>query len=279
MKNLSEKTLLVNLTINQWTARKYDRQVSRKIEKEHNAHNAGRYNKILIAEEELKEIQRIASAARVFLYENTLPWGDNGDRLLPAANYFEFVASFRQFKTDFESAVSNFVHQYPALKEEARNRLNGMFQESDYPSSSSIRDRFNIDVTFMPISDPNDFRLQIDEEEVNQLKGQIETEINARITQATKSIWSRIKDAVGHMVEKLSEKDAIFRDSLVNNIMELINVLPKLNFTQDEDITSVINSMRTLIVSPDTLRTDEALREQKAIEAKKIMDRVSDFIA
>ncbi|GEP97684.1 hypothetical protein [Chitinophaga cymbidii] len=277
MKNLSERALLVNLTISQWGARKYDKSVSREIEKEHNAHNAGRYNKILIAENELSEIQKIASGARSFLYDNTLPWGDNGDRLLPSTNYFEFVNQFRAFKSSFEVAASNFISQYPVLKEDARRRLNGMFRETDYPAAAVIRSKFNIEITFLPIPDSTDFRLQINEEEVSHLRTQIETEINSRITHATKNIWTRIKDAVGHMVEKLSVKDAVFRDTLVTNIQELVDILPRLNFTNDKDITAVIDSMKTLLIHPDALRKNATIRNQKAEEAKAILDKINDF--
>ncbi|GEP94487.1 DUF3150 domain-containing protein [Chitinophaga cymbidii] len=279
MKSLPEKALLVNLTISQWCARKYDRKVSQKIEEAHNTRNAGRFNKILIAENELKEIQKIAGAARSFLYENTLPWGDNGDRLLPATNYFEFIAKYNDFKYQFHSAVDSFITQYPHLKEDARQRLNGMFQESDYPPISDVRTKFAIQISFMTISDTTDFRLEIDQKEISVLKHQIETELNTRISQATRNIWVRIREAVGHMVEKLSEQKAIFRDSLVANISELIDILPRLNFTQDENVMETIESMKHLLIDPELLRNDDLLRSKKALEAKQILDKVNEFFA
>lgn len=279
MKSLPEKALLVNLTISQWCARKYDRKVSQKIEEAHNARNAGRFNKILIAENELKEIQKIAGAARGFQYDYTLPWGDNGDRLLPATNYFEFINKYNDFKSQFYKAVDSFIVQYPHLKEDARKRLNGMFQESDYPKIADIKNKFEIQISFMPISDTADFRLKIDQAEISVLKHQIETEINTRISQATRNIWVRIKEAVGHMVEKLSEQKAIFRDSLVANIGELIDILPRLNFTQDENVMETIESMKNLLIDPELLRNDAQLRSKKAREAKQILDKVSDFLA
>jgi Protein of unknown function (DUF3150) len=278
MKNLSEKALLVNLKISQWSGRKYDRAISKKIEKDHNARNAGRYNKNLLGEGELNEIQKISSSARSYLYDNTLPWGDNGDRLLPATNYFQFITDFKDYKAQFDSAVVNFVVHYPELKEDAKRRLNGMFVENDYPSPTMIKDKFNVTISFMPISETDDFRLKVDVDEVNKLKDQIAQEINSRITQATKSIWTRIKETVGHMVEKLSDKDAKFHNTLVTNIQELIEVLPRLNFTGNNDINDTIESMKTLLIDPDHLRTSFTLRNRKASEAKEILDKVQDFL-
>ena len=278
MKNLSEKALLVNLTISQWTGKKEDKGISRQIEREHNAHNAGKFNKILIAENELKKIQSVSNAARSFLKENTLPWGDNGDRLLPSTNYFEFVSAYRKHKDDFILAVDNFIQQYPSLKIEAKRRLNGMFREADYPTTNIMKSKFSIDISFMPISDIKDFRLEIDAEEVQNLRSQIESEFNHRISQSVNDMWLRIKEVVGHVVDKLSEKDPIFRNTLIENIRELIDILPRLNFTNNPDINSTIHSMKALLVDPDSLRNNAQLRSEKAKEAKAILDKISDFL-
>ncbi|MDF2190496.1 DUF3150 domain-containing protein [Paraflavitalea sp. CAU 1676] len=278
MKNLSERALLVNIKISQWSARKYDKTVSHEIEKTHNAHDAGRFNKNLIKEEELSAIKKVASATRTLLYDNSLPWGDNGDRLLPTSNYFEFLNQFSKYKEDFNSKVDLFIRAYPSLKEEAKARLNGMFREQDYPSHSDMKRKFSMDMTFMPISNISDFRLNVDQEEVDNIKSNIEAEIYQRISDATKNIWSRIRDAVQHMVEKLKEHDAVFRDSLVNNIEDLIETLPRLNFTGDRDISNVIENMKDLIVDPDDLRHDTRLRKQKADQAEAILSTVGAFL-
>lgn len=279
MKNLQEKALLVNLTIRQWCARKYDRSVSQKIEAQHNTRNAGRFNKILIAENELKDIQKISGAVRTFVYKNTLPWGDNGDRLLPATNYFEFITEYNTLTAEFHSTVRKFILQYPDLIEDARKRLNGMFKDADYPSIDTIQAKFDMQLSFMPISSIDDFRLEVGQKEVDKLRTEIEKEVTARITNAAQDIWLRIMSAVSHMVEKLSDKDAIFQSSLVQNISDLVEILPRLNFTQDKSILEIIESMKGLIVDPVLLRNNATLRNKKAEEAKAILDKVSDFLA
>jgi hypothetical protein len=274
----TDKALLVNLDIRQWTAHKHDKNISRKIEEEHNATEAGRYNKVLIKKESLKEIQSIASAAREFLYKKTLPWGDNGDRVLPSVNYFDFIAEYNGYKTKYDTAADNFINNYPNLMNEARLRLNGMFEESDYPNVGTLRTRFGMDINFMAIPDSKDFRLQLEEDEVNALRTSIEQQINSRITQATKNIYYRIKEAVGHMVERLSDKEAVFRNTLVENIRELVETLPRLNFTGDPDVNELVNNMRGLLVKPETLRNSSIYRAAKAEEAKAILDKVSAFL-
>lgn len=139
MKSLSEKAIQFNLTISGWSATKLDKKVTREVEESHNAKDAGRFNKILIAKKDLEKLKSIAQAARAFHYEQTLPWTDSGGRLLPAANYFEYVNKQRVFKQEYELAVEDFIAIYPELKKDAKLRLNGMFNENDYPSVGKLR--------------------------------------------------------------------------------------------------------------------------------------------
>ena len=63
---LSSKAMLAGLNITQWAARKVDKKVTRETNDAHGAaHDAGRYNKALIAKEALAAIVAAANAARV----------------------------------------------------------------------------------------------------------------------------------------------------------------------------------------------------------------------
>ena len=279
MKNLSEKAILVDLTISLWTATKYDKKVTKEVEEDHNATNAGRFNKKLIAKKGLEKLNSIANEARNFHRKYTLPWSDSGDRLLPALNYFEYVSKLRDFKQKFNDAVLTFIDTYTELKTEAKNTLGDMFNEKDYPSVSQLKDKFSIESSFMPIANLDDFRITVNQNEVDDLKAEIERNVYKRIDDATKDLWLRIKEAVEHMYEKLMDKDAIFRDSLVTNISDLIDLLPRLNFTNNPEISSVIDELKKLIVAPDYLRTNHGKRAETASNAKEILNKINDFVS
>lgn len=278
MKNLPERAILVNIRFGQWAARKYDKHVSAEIEKQNNAVNAGRFNKNLIGEEHLKQVQSIVSSARAFLKERTLPWGDNNDRLLPAVEYLNFLNEFRTYKDQFDVAVKQFISHYPALKQTARFQLNGLYRDEDYPTIPVLKKKFYIDVTCLPIADLEDFRVKVDPTDAERLKKTIEQEFSARIADATQNIWDRIAKTVGHMVERLSNPDHTFRDSLVSNVEELIQLLPRLNFADDRHITEVTDQMRDLLVDPQTLRENNQCRAQTARDAQSILDKISAYM-
>jgi len=278
MKSLAEKCILVNIRFGQWSGRMYDKKISGEIEALHNASNAGKYSKSLIGEEYLKDIQSVVRAARVFLREQTLPWGDNNDRILLSEYYLEFLKQFGQFKSQFDKEVQVFLTKYPELVKKAEHRLKGMYRTSDYPTVIQLRKKFSIEVSCMNISDLEDFRVKINPMEATRLKQRIEEEYAARIAEASQDIWDRIAETVGHMAERLSDPKNVFRDSLVDNVRHLIDLLPKLNFTDDRRIKQVAFNMRSLLVDPAELRNDRTMRSQKAQQARQILEQIGAYL-
>jgi len=277
--SINDKAMLIYLNISFWTARKYDKRISQEIEDQYNADEAGRYNKILIAKEHLSNIQKIISAARTFHYENTLPWNDNGGRLLPSANYFNYVKSIQSFKDNFEREVTNFLRVYPNLKDEARQRLNGMFDEDDYPDVYILETKFNIKSIILPVPEADDFRVNLTDDEVEGVRTSIREQVEASTESAMKDLWKRLFKVVSHMSERLSDPENKFKNSLVENIEDLCELLPKLNITDDPGLAVAVNEIKAKLTKNDsqTLRDNDVIRNNTAFEAQKIMNKMRHY--
>src|SRR5258708_4226650 len=100
---LSQKAILTSLTIGGWSARRYDEKVTKDTNRRQNAaDDAGRYNKLLINKEGIAEINRVTSAARNAHYQLTMPWLDDGARILPSALYDEYTKTTRAFRVEYQ---------------------------------------------------------------------------------------------------------------------------------------------------------------------------------
>src|SRR5262245_50538212 len=204
---LSRKALLASVTISQWTERKLDRQITDQVNRSHNAtKDAGRYNKLLIEAERLEKITKLVSSARQLHYSMTRPWADEGPRILPNALYSKFTDAFRQIKRDFNDAADEFCRGYPSFVEERKKALNGMFRAEDYPSASEIRNKFRCEVTMLPFPDAADFRCDLDDDTVADLKAEIAEMSDRVLNDAMKHTASQIIELVGHMASKLHEQ-------------------------------------------------------------------------
>lgn len=275
--SLRNSALLVNFNASQWTARKLDKTITDEVNTSHSAsQDAGRYNKLLFAKDKTQPISTVVNAARTYHYEVTLPWGDNGERLLTSAIYLEYVSKMSEFKNEFQDAVNHFLSNYDSFMLQERVRLNGMFKDSDYPRKNDIQEKFDFRTTFMPVPD-SDIRVGLDDSEVNTLKVQIEAEINNRLSNAVSNIWERIKTQLSNMREKLNDEKAIFRDSLFENLKDLVALLPALNVTGDVNIAKVCVEMQKLVEDPNAVRTNPVLRATKAEEVEQVMNKFKGF--
>ena len=280
MSNLNTRAMLVNLSITSWTARKHDKKITAEVAANHNASEAmGRYNKLLIPADAptYKAVGQAANAARTAHYEQTLPWADDGARILPATNYIEYSRRLQVLRTEFDNAVRAFVADYPTLQANAQRVLNGLYNADDYPTVTELRDKFSFGTRVMPLPDAGDFRVTLDADDVQSIRAEIEHNVNESIAQAQGDLYNRLFTAVSRMVERLSDDKAIFRDSLIINLRELCDLVPRLNLTGDANLEALrVRIEKSLaLFEPDDLREDKALRASVAKIAAKIQNDMS----
>ena len=118
---ITEKAMLAAIHLSIWTAVKHDRKVSRKVAEEHGAfESAGRYNKKLLrGADKLDRLRTLCGQIRQNFYKITLPWSDEGYRLLPGHFYFDWMEQMRKYEAEFEHLVDEFLIVYPQYIERA----------------------------------------------------------------------------------------------------------------------------------------------------------------
>lgn len=278
---LSSKALLVQLSISQWTARKYDKRATEQVASANGAVNAaGRYNKDLLPMSGLlSNVQRKSALIRKKYYQNTLPWGVDGTQILPSANYLAFTSEFRKEKADWQVVVDRFICAYESLKSDAKRVLGSLYSDADYPTLNKVKAKFNISMVVMPVPS-GDFRVDIADDELARITSDVEARVKDAAKGAMDEAWKRLHESVKHMAEKLADPDAIFRDTLVENTREICSVLPRLNFADDPNLEAMrIEVERSLTQhKPDSLRNNPELRRDKAAEANDIMKRMGAFM-
>lgn len=278
MPKLSERAVLAQLSLSMWTARKQDKRVtSQAISANGASDGAGRFHKALLPMcEALENVHGSGRALRNFFYINTLDWGLEGTRLLPSAKYLDFMYELRKKREDWECLVRMFAADYTDFVTEARSSLGAMFDPADYPDPSEITNKFKININIMPVPE-TDFRVDLPESEMRDIQQGVETRLQEAQQVAMRDAAQRLLDVVSKAHEKLAQPDAIFRDSLIDNIRDICNILPGLNIMDDESLEDrrLEALLKLSTVSADALRLDPALRSQKATEAKAIIDKMA----
>lgn len=274
------RALLVWLTISTWSARRYDRKISEKVNADYNASSdAGRYNKFLLPGDaaSYKSLVTIARSIREQHYAHTLAWSDEGWRLLPTANYMDYTKWFREQQREFQKQLDSFVQDYPVMRDQARVLLNGLYRDEDYPSAQDIRSRFAMDVSYSPLPNFGDVRVNLAADQIAEIETSIQDRVNSAIKIATSDAWQRLYDVVARISERLGTKDAIFRDSLIDNARDVCASLEHLNVTNDPKLEQmrqrVLNDLTQF--DPDVLRDTPIVRQRVADKADDIVKAMS----
>ena len=282
--NLSDRALLVQLSISQWTARKLDKKATRQVaDANHTTTAAGRFNKVLLPMNEyLERVHSKSGLIRTLYYDNTLPWGLDGMQILPTTNYLNFMTTFRKEKADWEFLCREFFDHYDQLKWRAKHdaqfSLGSLYNEADYPPLDDVKKKFRLDVAIFPVP-TTDFRVQLGSEELNRIQQEVEQRVKSAQNTAMLDVWQRLFDRVSKIAEKCADPKAIFRDTLMENAREICDVLPRLNFADDPNLETMRQEVEAkLLHHPEALRNNPDLRRDTAAEARRIMNVMGGYM-
>lgn len=278
---IQERAMLVQLKVSSWAGKKKDKKITRETNSFYGAdQSAGYYNKCLVNKDAIKPIQQAVNEARKFHYENTLPWGDSGERLLPSKNYLDYTSRMRELNAAFDREVEKFLQVYPTLIEDAEYKLNKMFNPADYPDVYQLRQRFSFTTEINPVPSGEDFRVNLAQAEQEDIRKQIEHQTRRAQARAMEDLWNRLYDVVSKMADRLSESDAVFRDSLVGNVQSLVQLLPKLNVTEDPDLEKLTREVerRLCRYTPADLRKNEAAKTEAYHDASAIVEFMGAYM-
>jgi hypothetical protein len=277
--SIASSAVLIDLNISVWTARKLDKQVSKEIDINKNTTiKAGNYNKhILAGSDQLEAITKLSGEIRDWHGRQTLPWSDTGTRLLPMSNFFDYKQRLSEYETEFKERVNKFITEYPNIITVMAFKLGKLFDRGEYPEAHKIASKFDLRYTIMPVPEVNDFRIDIGEQMKEQLQKEYQQAYEGRVEAAMSDAWSRLHTTLEHMIDRLSGDDKkIFRNSLVDNALELTNLLTRLNVTNDPKLEEARKALeRTLVgVSADDLRQSKGARNEILARVNQIMENI-----
>lgn len=277
---IETRALLVSLRISGWTATKLDKGATRELHVARLADDkAGRYNKQLLAgAEELANVTKASAAARNTHYALTLPWADEGWRLLTTAQYMSFTEAMREQEQQWRAAVDSLVAAYPLLRDAARTHLGTMYNPADYPSTARVASKFSWSIDYAPIPQSSDVRVSLAPSVRTAIAESVDHRVALAVRDAATDCWRRLHVAVTRISERLSDPKNIFRDSMVTGTRELCDTLSRLNVTNDPALDAMRADVLALVdVDPNTLRKDEGVRRETQKAADDILRRMGVF--
>lgn len=277
--SISGSAMQVELKVSQWTGKKLDRQASEDVTTGNAAKRGiARVHKDIMGDcEELRAIHKFTSEVRTSHYNMTLPWSDSGMRILPTKQYFKYTEAMNAMQTEFYALVDHFLNAYHWKIAEAQAALGGLFNADEYPTSEALRGKFSLTVCFIPLPEAGDWRVDIGKEGNKQLQEHYQSYYKQALGDAMSDVWSRLKEVLTRASDRLdygtNETKKVFRDTLVTNIMEIVDVMDACNLTGDAAMRDAAQLLRDTLTGVDAvdLREDAALRRATKARVDEVL--------
>lgn len=287
IKGLDEKAVLVQLQRSMYSPYKRD-------EAESAAYGAGNVNKHLFEGRSNRVRQTISkfSEVRAFFNDNTVPWA-TGVRMLNIDHYFDFTSKLRKLIDDALAAADDLAANWDHEVQADLRRLQAiaaakgkpeLANPDDYPSADEIRSRFGIDVRYMPVPTANGFdpRLGISEEDKASLQKQLDDAGDAAAKHVITEMITPMRSAVEKLNVPIGADGAIFRDSLIDNIVEVADRMDRVNLSDDPTITDKIAELKSLATTyaknKDVLRSMPDVRKKAATQISDLMTQMAGLV-
>ena len=278
---LSSSAILIDFSISQWTGRKLDKRASEEVEVSNSASLgvANVHKRIMGKCPELDAIHKFVGNLRNSHYSMTLPWSDQGLRIVTTMGLEKYTKAMTERQQQFEKLVGKFIQVYATRIDEAKTTLGNLFVSDDYPSLEMMQSKFGWRLNFIPIQESGDFRVDIGNEQAEVLKDQYTKYYDTQYTNAMNDLWDRLYKPLARMSERLdypedADKDTkkVFTKTLVSNVTEVLDLLKAFNVNDDRDMEMAHKKLRHALngITPEALREDDHLR----LDTKRSVDEV-----
>jgi hypothetical protein len=289
--SLRDNALLVSLTVRKPQMTVKDDKATNDAEVANNAHNAGHYRKDLYPKNLIQPINTVESSARAYIDRMTYMW-DRGRSLLPTASFVEFAQRISQYELEFSQAVTAFLNNWNNVMYQAKNNHGDLFDSSAYPDIDELRAGFKMRVTYAPVPATNDIRVAMDDNALTMLRAQVEEEINENMTAVLREPLERLRRTVARLNEATGKQDRIsvdkrgieivkppiFRDSIVENIHEEINMLLTIADALPTQTVTFAHNLAEKLPTPQALRDDPGKREEAHSNTKHLLAAIDSLL-
>jgi hypothetical protein len=273
--SIASSAVLVELNISVWPANKVDREMTETVNTNASAvRDASQTRKNLFAGTTLrKDIEKLAARIRLYHNQNTLPWADKGQRLLPTKLFMEYKQTMNSYEVQFSQLCNNFFVEYPRLVAEAQQHLGTMYRAEDYPELEDVRMKFGFRKAFDPIPESGDFRLDVSAQDLEEVKAGYEAKFDERLAEAMRTPWERLHTVLTSMSEKLKDEEGVdskkrYHDSLVTNAQDLVGLLDKMNITNDPKLEEARKQLELTMLGADIETIKESSHARESMKNK-----------
>lgn len=257
-QEIQARALLVRLTVNSWQPRIVDRDATDELQRRHESHPAAaEVRKRLLAKDDMRGITAATSHIREEHYKMTLPWDDQGMRVLPVARHRAYEDAMQSAFDARMRAVDALLENYDEAIADARLMLGSLFAEGDYPSRGEVREKYAAACEYQAIPRGQHLEAILEHSDFVAIRDSIERNADVRMRHAVSDVFRRFRKAVAKLAKHIDpDGNRRVHASVLEGLREVVASAAALNVTEDPDIAAVAAEIAGMIdgVTTDNLR-------------------------
>ena len=271
-ENVFKKACLIQLTTSNWQGtRMLDQGIMEKLGK---SSEWLRGRKYLINPELLGPIHTSTHQARNLVQQYSLPFPITSIYLIPKESLSLVDERLTLQKEKFHQKVEEFIGIYDQAREEAKEFLGNLFNETDYPVD--IRSKFRFEWRFLALELPRKGSI-LSPEIYEREKQKFESMMQEARELAAVALREELAEIVNHLVGKLNgngSQPRTLKGSMFNKLHEFLDDLSTRNIFNDEKLAELAEEARAAVngVSPYGLNYNESMkgRIKASMDALKV---------
>ncbi|MBW2645180.1 MAG: hypothetical protein JRE23_03190 [Deltaproteobacteria bacterium] len=287
---LKSKALMVRLVRKKLNRNKMDKDLGVLIRdlKSVTESSAVRVNKSLFSKSCTDAYMKVYNDGSKYFYRVTLPWDDRGWRLLSIELFEDFQKTVKKYTKDYRAKVMDFIEHIDGHIEEAKKMLGEAFSIDDYKFLASngsvdqeyLLDQFSFEIEFNTVTSGDDLRASLTEDDREIIADQINKQATENFARANEHIITSLHECILAIHERLCNDENVFRDTLVTNLEDLCDLIPKMNIAGDIKINELAADAKAKLTKwePAILREVPSIRKDVSNEAKKILKGMEGLI-
>jgi hypothetical protein len=230
-----------------------------------------------LADHHQKELNSTSSRLRSGFNARTLPWEDGGYRVVPADRYQALCDFVAEAGGAFAEAAESIVGNWDAVIQEARTRLNGLFDKLDIPTAERFLNSIRYDMKSDVVVAPADMRIAgIAEATLERIRAQAEADYADRAAAGVDSLLASLTKFLTDLVARTDKdkQEGVRYGGWASRVKKAVGEMKHLNIVGDERLDALIKRVERIAsdLDADAVREDSAARRKVRDEAVDALD-------
>lgn len=218
-----------------------------------------------------KAVTAILTRSREYWQSATIPYPEDGIRLLPRGRLSAFTAKIETLRDELDAAVQILWECFEEIKTTAEQKLGSLYNPADYPRD--IRGLFRIDWD-MPSLTPPDWAKTTNPRLYEELSKKVAARFDSAVQLAEEAFTAELVEMIDKLQGKLSGLDdgteKRLKESTLDNLTDFFSRFRSLNLHSSKELDELVEKAEGILkgrdliggksLNRDDLRNSQAIR-------------------